>query len=538
LLRDLEDTSLIRAQVRHAEGPVQGILAEAEKGYDLLILGASGSDLVDRFLIGDIPQAILSNSPTPVMVVRYRLTYIGSLMRRLWVRVFGLVPTLTVQEQAQVYRTMRRGSQPSTDFFVLITLASAIASLGLLLDSPAVIIGAMLVAPLMSAILGMGLSIVEGDQRFFWRALSTTLRGTFLAILTGFLVGLAVPGAAVTDEILSRANPSLLDLGVALISGAAAAYAVSRRDVPAALAGVAIAAALAPPLTTVGIGLWLQRWWIAGGALLLFLTNMVSIVAAGGLMFFLLGFRPEPHEPGRSVILRRGMRSIALLLLLVTIPLAVLTSQSLQQVHLHQAIESALYADVEQVPGAELVRWQIKGEDEDGTLQLDVTIRVPRTLAFQEARDFQERLAGRLSRPVALSLSIVPTTRLQAYVPPTPTPTGVPTATPTPTSTPTATPTATPTPTHTPTTTPTPTTIPTPTATPTPWVVTVTQVGATGLRVRYSPAGIVVGSLREGTAVVVTAGPATLEGQAWYRVFSQADQIEGWVAGDYLSVGE
>jgi hypothetical protein len=69
-------------------------------------------------------------------------------------------------------------------------------------------------------------------------------------------------------------------------------------------------------------------------------------------------------------------------------------------------------------------------------------------------------------------------------------------------------------------------------------VLTVTRVGATGLRVRYSPGGIVVGSLREGTAVIVTAGPVTLEGQAWYRAFSTADQIEGWVAGDYLSLGE
>ena len=538
LLRDLEDTSLVHARVRHAEGPVEGILAEAEKGYDLLILGASGSDLVDRFLIGDIPQAILVNSPTPVMVIRYRLTYIRSLMRRLWMRIFGLVPSLTVQEQAQVYRTMRRGSQPSTDFFVLITLAAAIASLGLLLNSPAVIIGAMLVAPLMTAILGMGLSIVKGDQRFFWRALSTTVRGVLLAILTGFAVGMAVPGASATQEILSRANPTLLDLGVALISGAAAAYAVSRRDVSAALAGVAIAAALAPPLTTVGIGLRLQRWWIAGGALLLFLTNMVSIVASGGLTFFLLGFRPEPDQPGRAAILRRGLRSVAVLLLLVTIPLGVLTSRSLREARLHQSIESALLADLGQVPGAELVRWQIAGEDDSGALQLDVTIRVPRTLAYEDARDFQEQLAMDLSRPVALSLHIVPTTRLQAYVPPTPTPTGVPTATPT--ATPTETPTPSPTPTLTPTSTPTPppTSTPTATPTPTPWVLVVTQVGAGGLRVRYSPGGVVVGHLREGTAVVVTNGPVTLMGQTWYRVFSAADQMEGWVAGDYLSGGE
>jgi len=528
----------VDTRIVQAEGPVEGILGEAARECDLLILGASGGDLMTRFLVGEIPQAILLNSPVPVMVVRYRISTMRWLRRRVWTYIFGLVPSLTVQQQAQVYRTVRRGSQPSADFFILITLASAIASLGLLLNSPAVIIGAMLVAPLMTAILGMGLSIVRGDQRFFWRALSTTARGALLAVLTGVAVGLVVPGASVTQEILSRANPTLLDLGVALISGTAAAYAISRRDVSAALAGVAIAAALAPPLTTIGIGLVLQRWWIAGGALLLFLTNMVSIVAAGGITFFLLGFRPEPHEPGRARILRRGVRSIAVLLLLVTVPLAVLTNQSLRELRLHQAIESALYEDVAQLPGAGLVRWELTSEGEDGTLNLDVTIRVPGTMAYQEARSLQERLATELNRPVALSLSIVPTTRLQAYVPPTPTPTGVPTSTPT--STPTQTPTSTPSPTPVPTSTstPTPTFTPTATPTPTPWVLVVSRVGAAGLRVRYSPGGVVVGRLRDGTRVTVTDGPVTLEGQTWYRVLSAVDRIEGWVVGDYLSGAE
>jgi len=400
LMKDLHTPSHVQTRVVQAESPVEGILDEATREYDVLILGASGGGVVDRFLIGDIPQAILLNSPIPVMVVRYRLTTMRSFVQRMWTHVFGWVPTLTVQEQARVYKAVRRGSQPSTDFFVLITLAAAIASLGLLLNSPAVIIGAMLVAPLMTAILG------------------------------------------------------------------------------------------------------------------------------------------KPDQPGRAAILRRGLRSVAVLLLLVTIPVGVLTSRSLREARLHQSIESALLADLGQVPGAELVRWQIAGEDDSGALQLDVTIRVPRTLAYEDARDFQEQLARDLNRPVALSLHIVPTTRLQAYVPPTPTPTGVPTATPT--ATPTETPTPSPTPTLTPTSTPTPppTSTPTATPTPTPWVLVVTRVGAGGLRVRYSPGGVVVGHLREGTAVVVTNGPVTLMGQTWYRVFSAADQMEGWVAGDYLSGGE
>jgi len=534
LVANLNDFSDVHTRAVRAPSPIDGILAEAARGYDLLLVGASGADVVGRFLIGDIPQAILLNAPIPVMMVRYRYTYIRSFVQRLWVWGFGWVPTLTAQEQAAVYRTVRRGSRPSIDFFVLISLASAIAALGLLLGSPAVVIGAMLVAPLMTAILGMGMSIVEGDRRFFWHALSTTLRGMLLAVGTGCVVALMVPGASPTQEILSRANPTLLDLGVALIAGAAAAYAMSRPDVSAALAGVAVAASLTPPLATVGIGLVLQRWWIAGGALLLFLANMVAIVAAGGLVFLLLGFRPEPDQPGRTVILRRGIRSVAVLLLLVAVPLGVLTSRSLQDVRLRQQIESALHAELVQVPGTELVGWEVSDEEGDETLQLDVTVRMPHTLAHQDARALQERVATHLGRPVALSLSVVPTTRLRAYVPPTPTPTGVPTPTPTPTSTATPTPTSTPTSTPTPTPTLTPTATPTPTPTPTPWVLVVTQVGARGLRVRYSPAGIVVGSLREGTSVVVMDDPVTVEGQTWYRVFSAADQLEGWVIAEYL----
>jgi hypothetical protein len=223
------------------------------------------------------------------------------------------------------------------------------------------------------------------------------------------------------------------------------------------------------------------------------------------------------------------------LLLLLCIPLALLTNRSLQQARLHRAVESALLADLQQVEGADLVQWEITAEDRDGTLYLDVTLRVPGTMAYQDARDFQERLATILGRPVALSLSVVPTAQLQAFIPPTPTPTGAPTATPTatPTKRPTPTPTSTPTATQTPL--PTPTPLPSPTPSPTPWVLTVSQVGPAGLRVRYSPAGLVVGRLSDGTAVVVTEGPITLQGQTWYRVFSAVDHVAGWVNGNYLT---
>jgi len=519
LVQPLSHPDHIRKHTVHAPNPIEGILEESKKGYDLVLLGAASENIVGRFLFTPIPQAILMKAPIPVMVVRRRLTYLRSFTRRFWVRIFGLLPILTIQEQAQVYKTVRRGSRTSADFSVMITIAAAIAALGLLLNSPAVIIGAMLVAPLMTAILGMGLSIVMGDMRSFWTALNTTLRGSVLATITGAMVALIVPSATVTQELLNRGNPTLLDLGIALGSGIAAAYALSRRDVSAALVGVAIAAALAPPLTTIGISLVLGQWWLAGNALLLFLTNIVSIVAAGGLTFFILGFRPAPGQPGGFRILRQGAQGIALLLLLVFILLTLLTRQSFQESQLNAAVEAALQLETQRIAGVELVDWTLLDEknDKDETLQLDVTVRVPQAMSYQEARDLQERVAAHLERPVALSLEMVPSTSLQAYTPPTPTPTGEPTALPAETAAPSPTATTTP--------------IPTATAAPTatPWMLTVQDVGNGGLMVYYAPDGMMIGQLEEGSVIEILEGPLLIKEQFWCRILSAENRLEGWV---------
>jgi hypothetical protein len=223
-----------------------------------------------------------------------------------------------------------------------------------------------------------------------------------------------------------------------------------------------------------------------------------------------------------------------------------LTRQSLADVRLNQEIQTALQDEVADIPGGELVNWRLTNTEPDGTLYIDVTIRALSSLAYAEARAVQEDVAAALERPIALSLGVVPATRLQAYIPPTPTeiptmtPTGLPTATPTPTNTPTATATATSTPTPTSTATatptPTPTITPTPSATPTatPWVMFVTGVGRTGLRVRYSPDGTVMGSIAEGTTVIVEDGPVAVGETTWYRIISTADRLEGWVAAEYL----
>ncbi|MCL7454243.1 MAG: universal stress protein, partial [Anaerolineae bacterium] len=248
ILEPWADEPRIEGKVVQAGSVTQGILAEAAKDYDLVMIGASHESYLDRVLFGNIPQSIAARSPIPAIVVR-RATprmRVGSWLRRTGWRLFEMLPTLDLHQQIEVYKAIRDGAQPSVDFFVMIGLSAAIAAIGLLQNSPAVIIGAMLVAPLMAAIFGLSLGVVRGDPRLLRRAFTATLQGMLLAIAVAALLTLIIPENGLPGEVLNRTRPTLLDLGVALASGAAGAYALCRKEVSAALPGVAIAAALVP----------------------------------------------------------------------------------------------------------------------------------------------------------------------------------------------------------------------------------------------------------------------------------------------------
>jgi uncharacterized hydrophobic protein (TIGR00271 family) len=570
ILKPWAGESQVQGKVIQSSNVVKGILAEAAKGYDLVMVGASHESYLDRVLFGNIPQTVAARSPGPAIVVkrRTRRMRMGTWMRRTGWRLFDMLPTLDLHQQIEVYKAIREGAQPKVDFFMMIALSSAIASFGLLLNSPAVIIGAMLVAPLMAAIFGLSLGVVRGDLRLLRRAASATLRGMLLSILLALLLTLVIPTATPQSEILSRTKPNLLDLGVALASGAAGAYALCRKDVSTALPGVAIAAALVPPLATIGIGLalWQRRLpegtSIAGGALLLFATNLVAISAAGAMVFLWLGFRPIPGQQARARVFQGGVIGTVLLLVAVTIPLGILTFQSVREAaferKLAQAIHDGVAAlnteDTGVLSQIELADWErLPAEDDSDTIHLQVWVRSPRTVRHQEVVDLQERLAGVLQLPVELQLSVIRTTRLDPFVPPTPTPTPPPgstaTATPSPTATSTststssptptssATPTITPSPTHTPTAThtPTPTYTPTPTPTPTPILAEVGGTGGLGVWMYRQPGlkGGKITAWRDGTVMIVVGGPAEGDGYVWIEVIDPKGRV-GWIPDRYL----
>ncbi|MGB5399584.1 MAG: DUF389 domain-containing protein [Thermoanaerobaculia bacterium] len=299
---------------------------------------------------------------------------------------------------------MAEAARADVDFYALISLSSGIALFGLLLDSSAVIIGAMLVAPLMSPILSLAQGIVQGNPHLIQRAGASTFKGTAVSIGVSTVLTLLLPVAQPTGEILARVRPNLLDLGVALAAGAAAAYAVSRKSVAAALPGVAISVALVPPLCVVGFGLGTSKFDIAGGALLLFLTNLGGIVLVGVVVFLMMGFRPTRAE--RGVRARQATLFAVVGLVLVALPLGVTTVNIARERNLRTQINKTLG---ELNAGAfGINRYSI--EKEQGQFVVVGTIYAYQDIRREQVEMVQKRLSDAAGVPVKLRVTIVPAT--------------------------------------------------------------------------------------------------------------------------------
>lgn len=192
-------------------------------------------------------------------------------------------------DQAEVWHEVEENSRWSYGYLFYVFTSAAIAILGLLQNSPAVIIGAMLVAPLMGPIMGMGFSLATFDFRGVKRAAKSVAYGATIAVVFTALIVLLSPIKTLTPELAARTQPNLLDLGVALFSGLAGAYATIRKK-GGTIVGVAIATALMPPLATVGFGIATGSGQVAGGAFLLFMTNFMTIAFTATFVARVFGF--------------------------------------------------------------------------------------------------------------------------------------------------------------------------------------------------------------------------------------------------------
>lgn len=209
-------------------------------------------------------------------------------------------------------------------FLIMLTLSGVIAIAGVLTDSTATVIGAMIIAPLGTPILGIAWGIVTGHLRLVATSILWVLSGVGIVVALGLALAVfvATPESLSTNsQVIGRTSPSLMDLMAALATGLAGGFAMCRKDLSAVLPGVAIAISLVPPLGVVGVCAGQGQWPEALGALVLFLSNVFALVIAGSIVFTMAGYARDPGS-SPTANRRRAYAIVTTLALIIAIPLA------------------------------------------------------------------------------------------------------------------------------------------------------------------------------------------------------------------------
>ena len=320
---------------------------------DLLVVGFSQKTDFERHLINDLSNQLLNTAPGPVIMIS-QIEWHRGIRGTIEHGIARLNPQLTLVEQNELIWSAQKNAHSNLDYTVMIVLSAALATLGLLTNSAAVIIGAMLVAPLMSPLSSFSTGMATGILHLTRRASVTLFAGVTLALLISIVMGVLLPIDTPTEEMLARGSPNLLDAAIALVSGWVAAYATARKGIPAALAGVAIAAALMPPLCTIGLGIALRDISLAIGANLLFLANIAFIIAAQYSTFLWMGMHPTKDREGATLNRSRAwwfvLFTITIIVLLV---FARLGSQAVDEAHIREQLQAEAFH------GATVVEYQV-----------------------------------------------------------------------------------------------------------------------------------------------------------------------------------
>lgn len=236
------------------------------------------------------------------------------------------------EDYKHVFVELRQSALTSSPYMVLMVLSTLLATFGLMANSTSVVIGAMILAPLMAPIVSLAMGMARGEGSLTLASIKTLLIGLLLALLSAMVATWIVDIQYVTNEIAGRLNPTLLDLGVAVVSGIAGAYAYAKSEVAKTLAGVAIAVALVPPLAVTGIGLGWMDWSVVYGSFLLFITNLFGIAAAAAITFWVMGYTSFARA-------KKGFGASALIVGLIAIPLAFAFWQMGQKSSLTNSLE-------------------------------------------------------------------------------------------------------------------------------------------------------------------------------------------------------
>jgi uncharacterized hydrophobic protein (TIGR00271 family) len=346
----LKESSRLQVKAVLSDDPIAAFAKEADQ-HDLMLLGADVATSV---------PTLLTSTKKPLVGVLHRARQL-----RIWHgrdRSLPFIPRLNPADYADLYEKLQTGSRWNVDFMLMLGLAAAIATLGLLQNSPAVVIGSMLLAPLMTPMIGMGLALNQGNAKLTRNCLRSIGWGFLLALGISLVIGKLTPGTDLTPQVLARTEPNILDLLIALFSGMAAAYAMARPSLVGTVAGVAIATAIVPPLCSVGISLAYNQLTHAFGAASLLAANVLAIMLAAALTFRAMGLLAARRTEDRRLWVRQFVIGLAVCTLAIAAPLGFIFLQQVRRgkpqpiaFPVTTEVRSAVHNRILKEPGVELI---------------------------------------------------------------------------------------------------------------------------------------------------------------------------------------
>jgi uncharacterized hydrophobic protein (TIGR00271 family) len=304
----------------------------------------------------------------------------------------------TPERLHQVIEEISYGSEPKISFYALLCSSSLIASFGLIANSTAVIIGAMLVSPLMTPIIGIALALLRGDPVLLGRSLRAEALGVVLAIGIAAVLGFFPLALQVTPEMLSRTEPNLLDLLVAVLAGFAGTYALIDAHLSPALPGVAIATAIVPPLSNCGLCLAMGAYHGAWGSFILFFANFLAILLVSAATFLAAGMAPRLLWKDKGFTRTFGVALVGFILVagLLTHTLV----RIVQERYRNNTIRAILTEKLAQLPSTSLT--SIIQQVYEGRLYILATVRTPQVIPPDRVKAIQEIISRRLQQPSEL----------------------------------------------------------------------------------------------------------------------------------------
>ena len=307
-----------------------------------------------------------------------------------WGRKYFVGRRVSPQAHQHMQDSLLDEAELNYDYGVLIVGSCLIATFGLLSNSAAVIIGAMLIAPLMLPIRSMAFGILEGDWKLVQTGAKSLGIGTGIAVVLSAFIGIGSGFLAYDSEVLSRSSPTLLDLGIAIAAGGIGGYAKVQPKLSSTLAGTAIAVALMPPLCVVGLGLAQLDMSLSLGAALLYLTNLLGITLSCMIAFFVAGYSPFRRA-------RRPLSGVVVLTALLVVPLGISLTRLVRQNQLEANVREILLKETETFKNVEMVSSRTDWRMSPPLVQMEVNAPAP--ITPKQVRLLEAFVASKMSRP-------------------------------------------------------------------------------------------------------------------------------------------